>query len=328
MRPLKLPQDLKVLAEIIPPSFQYPENPEWSFAEDEIESTLNTLRSLKRFWPIISFIQKIYPGLRNILRGFIWEEDGKPVGLVNGQTRGNTDNWVIGNVAVLPEYRRRGIARKLVQAAIDMIAKEEGETIILDVINQNIPAYNLYKKLGFEHFSGEIELQTYSNTPTPSPALPPEQKADPYNASDWEPRYQLAKQIAPPENHKYEPIKKYHYKQPLSVRTLNPFIRFTMGVRVIGEFIRPQQEGQLIGWWRAALRTRSGGVNHIAARTAADNPQTAKYIIESMMHAAHSASPGRRTLLTLPQWQTDLVQAALNAGFEKRMELHRLGMIL
>lgn len=328
IRPLKLPKDINILTEIIPPSFQYPENPDWSFAEDETESFISTLKSFKRFWPLIKLVQNVSPAIRNIFRGYIWEEDGKPVGLVNCASRGNTDNWVIGNVAVLPEYRRRGIARKLVEAAIDLIKQADGDTITLDVISNNVPAYSLYKKLGFEHFSGEVELQNFADAPTTAPVLPQNQTTDPYDLAIWEPRYQLAKQIVPPENLKYQPVNKYHYKQPNSVLFLNPLINTARGVQRAGELIQSKQEDQLAGWWRAALRTRAGGVNQTAARVAPGDSQTAKYIIQSILHAAHTTSPDRRTLLSLPQWQTDLIHAALENGFETRLEIHRMGLVL
>ena len=48
------------------------------------------------------------------------------VGTSVAMRRGSTDAWIIGNVGVLPEYRRRGIARKIVKAIINLIDERGG----------------------------------------------------------------------------------------------------------------------------------------------------------------------------------------------------------
>lgn len=59
-----------------------------------------------------------------------------------------------GNLYVLSEYRRMGIAKQLVMYSI-MFAKNKGfKKIILHVAKDNIPAISLYKGIGFE-FTGE-----------------------------------------------------------------------------------------------------------------------------------------------------------------------------
>jgi ribosomal-protein-alanine N-acetyltransferase len=56
----------------------------------------------------------------------------------------------ITNVAVFPEYRRQGIARKLVQYLIDYAKAQDGEFISLEVRNSNENAVALYERLGFQ----------------------------------------------------------------------------------------------------------------------------------------------------------------------------------
>ena len=55
----------------------------------------------------------------------------------------------IANVAVLPQFRGRGIAKKLIEHA-ESHAKEKGvKKLMLEVRASNIPAISLYEKLGF-----------------------------------------------------------------------------------------------------------------------------------------------------------------------------------
>ena len=49
------------------------------------------------------------------------------------------------NVATLPEYRKQGIAKALIERALE----NEMEFLTLEVRESNLPAINLYEKLGF-----------------------------------------------------------------------------------------------------------------------------------------------------------------------------------
>ena len=54
------------------------------------------------------------------------------------------------NVAVAPEYRRRGIAEALVTALLEELLKAGNQSLTLEVRASNAPAIALYVKLGFE----------------------------------------------------------------------------------------------------------------------------------------------------------------------------------
>lgn len=56
----------------------------------------------------------------------------------------------ITNVAVLPEYRRAGIGRALVEAAAKGAKERNCSFITLEVRESNLPAISLYESLGFE----------------------------------------------------------------------------------------------------------------------------------------------------------------------------------
>lgn len=72
-------------------------------------------------------------------------EDGVTVGYVGCQTV--LDEGYITNVAVLPEFRRRGIAERLLGA---LLQQAEGLSFVtLEVRESNQPAIALYEKMGF-----------------------------------------------------------------------------------------------------------------------------------------------------------------------------------
>jgi GNAT superfamily N-acetyltransferase len=69
--------------------------------------------------------------------------DGEPVGFANLGLRGDA-GW-IGGVGVVPEHRRSGMGRRLMDA---VLAEAPGD-VWLEVIEQNEPALHLYELLGF-----------------------------------------------------------------------------------------------------------------------------------------------------------------------------------
>ena len=65
-------------------------------------------------------------------------------GLCNLAIRG--DRGWIGGIAVVPEQRRHGVGRALMEAVIELAPP----TVLLEVIEANEPAIKLYESLGFE----------------------------------------------------------------------------------------------------------------------------------------------------------------------------------
>ncbi|MEW6362070.1 MAG: ribosomal protein S18-alanine N-acetyltransferase [Acidobacteriota bacterium] len=56
----------------------------------------------------------------------------------------------IHNIAVAPEYRRRGIASQLLREISKFLAAGKIENLFLEVRESNIPAIKTYEKCGFE----------------------------------------------------------------------------------------------------------------------------------------------------------------------------------
>lgn len=60
------------------------------------------------------------------------------------------DELHINNVAVRPRYRRRGIAKKLLELAINEAAGKGARIAFLEVRAGNTPAQSLYERCGFK----------------------------------------------------------------------------------------------------------------------------------------------------------------------------------
>ena len=75
------------------------------------------------------------------------EEEGRLAGYVGSQTVCNETDMM--NVAVHPDFRRRGIAEALVNALVEELKGMESHCLTLEVRASNTPAIALYEKLGF-----------------------------------------------------------------------------------------------------------------------------------------------------------------------------------
>ncbi len=92
---------------------------------------------------------------RDVAGIWVAEEKGQIVGFVasDGNWFSKREGKVVGAIhelAVLPEMRSRGIGKLLVEKALEYFKSRGLDTAELWVGDQNKPALDFYKKLGFE----------------------------------------------------------------------------------------------------------------------------------------------------------------------------------
>ena len=75
------------------------------------------------------------------------EEEGTVAGYIGSQTCGDESD--VMNVAVHPDFRRRGIAEALVNSLVTELNTIGSRCLTLEVRVSNAPAVSLYEKLGF-----------------------------------------------------------------------------------------------------------------------------------------------------------------------------------
>lgn len=141
LRPVNLYRDLAGIADLIEVCFASTLDAGGRAAIQEMRAVSRSrllLRLLARFGQAVPF-----------MRGIVWIEGDRVIGNVSVSPAGYGDGWIIANVAVYPEYRQRGIARQLMQAALEMVARQ-GRFATLQVDADNPPARHLYETLGFQ----------------------------------------------------------------------------------------------------------------------------------------------------------------------------------
>lgn len=134
----------------------------WQFQRD--------LAMLSAASPFLWGLRRISPEFRDAFDGFVWLERGRIVGNV---TLARDDParhvWTITNVAVDPDYRRRGIARSLMQEALAAVRQRGGGPLALEVRAENQAALDLYGQLGFRFVDGVATFRSRARVAGPLP---------------------------------------------------------------------------------------------------------------------------------------------------------------
>jgi len=87
------------------------------------------------------------------MHGYVYLDGERIIGNVTLVPFQKSGCWVylICNVAVHPEYRRRGIGRLMTVKGMEHIRRQKAQASWLQVRVDNLPAIHLYETLGFQH---------------------------------------------------------------------------------------------------------------------------------------------------------------------------------
>ena len=134
------------------------------------------------------------------LHGYVWEEDGRIVGNLTLIPFLQKGKWLylIANVAVHPDYRRRGIARQLTERALEHVEEHGASEAWLQVREDNQNAYNLYVSLGFQERAWRSTWHSIL-PPPPAPVPPATITIQARQMIDWEKQLVWLQETYPPE---------------------------------------------------------------------------------------------------------------------------------
>lgn len=219
IRQVNVPQDLLAIADLIEICFA-------STLDEDGRDYLRQLRWTARDVTYLSWLQGAAERITSPLYGFVWEEEGRIVGnlsLIPLYRRGKII-YLIANVAVHPDFRRRGIGRKLTQAALEHLRQRGVETAWLQVRDDNPAAYHLYLSLGFVE---RARRTTWLGRPCLGPVHQMIEGVTIHRrrASEWEQQLEWLRQVYPPD---------VAWNLPLNVGRLSPspwhkILRFLRG---------------------------------------------------------------------------------------------------
>lgn len=139
LRPINLGTDLRQVLKLLDASFG-------PLADSDGRRLLDDRVNISYHVPLSTRLSMFTQGF---VPGFVWEEDGRIAGNVSLLRSDVSGRYLIANVAVHPDYRRRGMARAMMNGAVDHIRSQQGKEIALQVEHDNDGAISLYLSLGF-----------------------------------------------------------------------------------------------------------------------------------------------------------------------------------
>ncbi len=237
------------------------------------------------------------------LTGFVWEEGGHVVGNLSlipfNAAVGRI--YLIANVAVEPQYRRRGIARALTEAGLDYARRRRVRVVWLHVRADNPPAMQLYQAMGFTERARRTTWRNRENY-RPGEGVPGA-KIRPRRPSHWASQHAWLQRLYPQE---------LGWNIPLSLDLLRPGLGGALRRLLTGLEVKQwavEREGQLVGvlaWQRS--RTQA---DHLWL---AAPPEGEDLAVRSLIGQARKMRPAhRRVALDFPTGRA--VQALESIGF-------------
>lgn len=207
IRPINLRRDLVAIADLIEVAFEGQMDVE---GRDYLRHIRQISRSLGGY-----MMDGTTPESSQLpFHGYLWEENGQIIGnltliLVRKQ---QTRTYFIANVAVLPEYRGRGIARQLTGRAIAHVKAHQGKRVYLQVRSDNTVAQHIYRSSGFEDFSCRTTW-IFSENKRPGRSDFSDIRVSRRSRADWPQQKEWLDQIYPSE---------ISWNLPYSVERLKP----------------------------------------------------------------------------------------------------------
>jgi ribosomal protein S18 acetylase RimI-like enzyme len=147
--------------------------------------------------PLLKLLDWIPGGQPYWNQGYVWLEAGRVVGCASAhRADAHSPRWLVANVAVHPDYRRKGIALALMRATLDHIRDRGGAEVILQVDDDNAGAIALYHQLGFRRATTQTVWKRASHASVPA------HYSSPFDVrlrgvGEWHAQWQLAQLVRP-----------------------------------------------------------------------------------------------------------------------------------
>ncbi len=258
LRPLRPSRDMLGVADLI----------EEAFAGEFDRSGRKALREMREFgrWGfLMAWVDWFASDVNTNLNGFVWTDRGKIVGNTTiSRNAADSRQWFVSNVAVAKPYRGRGIARQLMEAAIEYAKELRGKSVSLYVRRGNKAAVHLYQSMGFKYVSATSLLYLPRVKTVESLPLPRELNWRNHNLDDKDAHaaYQLAKAVTPLNVQQERPLYLSQFRMGAEV-SFNNFWRGPLGLGTARHWVIEDEPGRFAammsvepGLWNGKHRLR------------------------------------------------------------------------
>ncbi len=322
LRPLNLKQDFEELIPFYDEIFEK----ELSAKGASVRAMLSEMKAFIPFFRFLGFFSKNY---RHALDGFVYENsERKIVSTVNIGYSGNF--WEIAMVATHPDYRRRGLAKKLIFESLDHAKKHNAEMCVLEVLEENEPAYKLYRNLGFQHFDTQAKLKlesgklsSLSQQELPTVYTIKTRKRDKQTGINM---FELEERATPQSVLDYSPINKIKYQKPFLVRLLRPLVKLFIRMKSFSWTIH--YDDKLVGMLFVRIGKSEDSCHDLDLIV---DPEHSKEITQPLInyalnHIKDNTSFDLNTISIIRKDDENLLDLLISFGFETFETDHILGL--
>lgn len=321
LRPLNLKKDFE---ELIP------------FYDEIFEKELSAkgasvramLSEMKAFMPFFRFMGVFSKNFRHVMDGFVYENsEGKIVSTVNIGYSGNY--WEIAMVATSPDYRRRGLAKKLIFESLGHAKKHNAEMCVLEVLEENEPAYKLYRNLGFHHFDTRAKLKleseklsSISMKELPSGYSVEVRKQDKKTGVEM---LELEERATPETVLDYLPVNKIKYQKPFLMRLLRPIVK--LFIRMKSKRWTIHYENKIVGILFVKVGKSENDCHDIDLIVDPEHKEITQPIINyALNHIKNNTSFDLNTISIIRKADEHLLDSLEDFGFDIFETDHILGL--
>lgn len=303
LRPLESHRDLLAVADLI----------ELCFAERldaDGHRYIRQMRAAAKNRLTLGIAGRVSPSLI----GYVWDEGGRIVGnlsLLPIFAVGRR-SYLIANVAVHPDYRRRGIANSLTEAALQYARKRGASSVWLQVNQENPGAIHLYQSFGFVE---RARRTTWHSVYAPEEAdRPSDIFIATRKAGDWDRQQEWLNWVYPEE---------VRWHLPIKPRMLKPGL--------LGIFNRLFNEKHFYQWSAYQGGQLIGTVSWQSSYSQADwlwlasSPRHQEAAVQGLLPHARKSLPQHR-LLAVNYPAGEAAQTFESAGFHSHLTLKWMHM--
>lgn len=308
LRPFDVRRDLKSVADLVEICFK-------DSLDQDGQRYLKQMRDAARSSGLLQWASAFSEGSGLPISGYVWEEQGRLVGNLSLMpfNQGGQRIYLIANVAVHPDFRRRGIARALTAAAQEYSRQHRARSVWLQVRQDNEGAIQLYRSLGFAERARRTTWRNIQGGVAPASQgagdASPGAVIGPRRDSHWPQHYAWLQNIYPPDLAWHFPFR----MSALRADLWGSLYCFFSGTSV--QHWVAQRGGRLLGILTWQTFHTSADVLWLATPTEVDEAA----IHSLLVYARQRLSPRRPLALDYPAGRAD--ESIHSAGFEAHSTL-------
>jgi len=291
-----------------------------SFSEELEVSGFDPDQAKKMVDQMFGIIGRVFLGFSKLfgkepIKFLVAEVNQRLVGTTIVNNRGKVG--YISTVMVHPNYRRKGIARKLMKNALDYIQKKKMKRAVLHVVSTNVPAKNLYTELGFREFEKTAHLVANIDHFPQAENVQGVQIRN-FQKNDTDAVYELIKASEDPKNLEIFDFNKKDLKTPFVQRMFH----FSTESKIVA-----LHGSTVIGYAQAICTTpnEAGRIRNIQVCPEMRSKGIEEMLINAAVNEIKKAGT-KKVTATASLERPELIAAMKRFGFKKHLEME--GMVL